>query len=497
MRNQVKVVKIPLTDKEMIHYPLFPKMPRLYLELMENKEKIKPELVNKEYISKNDTFPNQIQYTNKLNEHLNQIIPPDFKTSDIEDDELSSTDNSGSQESSSGSEEGNSMYSQSMDSDIPDSLSSDEENIQPNRLNSSQVQTIQEGRNPFQKVQVPQNQVHFQQPTNQIPSIPVQIPITNGFQNTQIQQGQPQGQFQGPSYLPQQQNTQFQQNTQQGFSPNTQFQPTQIIPPAQQFQSNNNSGQPVSQQNIPVQRDNRQKIYNQFSESQQKPTQQSQAQPNFQQSQAQTQPNQPTLSQLGAQPNKIYPDARHFENNVEEEDKKRELLFKFDLLKKSYKMAKIPEFTMYDSYSHMKKVYDTTVRQVSIQSSAETYKTYLIGGFWLVEYFFGKVFKFDMQGFTQQQIVSMDSYERLLLELGEKSYVEEESQWPVEVRLFGLIMMNAAFFIVGKLVAKKTGSNIFNMINSMNTNPTMTGQTNQEKTKMKRPNMNFDDILEL
>ena len=54
--------------------------------------------------------------------------------------------------------------------------------------------------------------------------------------------------------------------------------------------------------------------------------------------------------------------------------------------------------------------------------------------------------------------------------------------------------MNAAFFIVSKMIMKKTGANLMNMINGMNTNPST--RPVERKRKMRGPNINIDDIPE-
>jgi hypothetical protein len=211
----------------------------------------------------------------------------------------------------------------------------------------------------------------------------------------------------------------------------------------------------------------------------------------------------PTLNELENQGTmkreRHLPDmTRQTYGNEDEEDLKREMLFKFDLLKKSYgNNQNIPEFTIHSDYNTMEHSYENTLRKLSIDSTVDNYKTYLIGGFMLVEFVLGKFLKFDMEGFTQQQIVNMSSYERLLIELGEKSYTPGGSDWPVEIRLVFLIIINAAFFVVSKILMKNTGTNILNMINSMNVNSNPQAPVNEPKRKMRGPDISFDDLDDL
>lgn len=213
-------------------------------------------------------------------------------------------------------------------------------------------------------------------------------------------------------------------------------------------------------------------------------------------------PEPPPLSKLQEQgivkTTKVIPDLDRIKHTEQEEDDlKRELLFKFELLKKSYKGIQVPDFSIHTDYMTLQKSYETTLRKVSLDNAVDTYKTYLIGGFMLVEFILGNWFNFDMQGFTQQQIVSMSSYERLLVELGEKSYVPTGSKWPVEIRLLSLIIINAAFFIITRMIMKKTGANLLGMMNNMNSSSSSSTQIQKPKTRMKGPDINLDDLPEV
>jgi len=179
----------------------------------------------------------------------------------------------------------------------------------------------------------------------------------------------------------------------------------------------------------------------------------------------------------------------------DEDELKRELLFKFQLLKKSYKHVSIPEFSMHSDYKNMNQTYENTLRHVSLDSNVESYKSFLVGGFMLLEFILGFWLKFDMSGFTQQQILNMNQYERLLIELGEKSYMPGGSNWPVEIRLLGLIIMNAIIFIIGKMIMKKTGNNLVGLMNSVNT--VFQSTTTKPKRRMRGPSVDLDTIPEI
>jgi hypothetical protein len=213
----------------------------------------------------------------------------------------------------------------------------------------------------------------------------------------------------------------------------------------------------------------------------------------------------PTLSELEKQGGVIRKKELRDINNISveeqyDEDAKRELMFKMDLLRKSYPNSIIPEYSIHSDYNSMKRAYESTVRRLSLDSSVESYKTYLIGGFMICEFVLGNYLGFDMVGFTQQQILTINSYEVLLIELGEKSYIPGGSKWPVEIRLLFMILCNAGLFIVSKMIMKQTGSNLLGLINNMNrgnVNNTANASNSNAKRKMKEPSINVDDLPEI
>jgi hypothetical protein len=107
----------------------------------------------------------------------------------------------------------------------------------------------------------------------------------------------------------------------------------------------------------------------------------------------------PTLSELEKQggyiPRKELRDINQTTMNEQrEEDSKRELLFKFDLLRKSYPSSIIPEYTIHTDIRTMQKSYGDSVRRLSLDSSVDNYKTYIVYGFMGCEFIFGNFYFF-------------------------------------------------------------------------------------------------------
>jgi hypothetical protein len=137
----------------------------------------------------------------------------------------------------------------------------------------------------------------------------------------------------------------------------------------------------------------------------------------------------------------------------DEIERRRDLLFRFDILRKSYKDASIPEISQFMDVETLDQMYQDTVRRVALDSKVDGYRRFLNMGFMGIELLFSNLLKIDMTGFAKQQMSSMSSYEKILIELGEKSLLEKsKSQWPAEVRLLFTIVMNAVIFVMSKAI---------------------------------------------
>lgn len=141
-----------------------------------------------------------------------------------------------------------------------------------------------------------------------------------------------------------------------------------------------------------------------------------------------------------------------------ERKEKEEYIWRFKILKKKYKTRKdIQDYNEHDDLPTMKQTYERTLREIQLEDNCESYRMYLIGGFMLMEFVSNNWLGVDLTGFTAHQMTLMNKYDRMLIELGEKSYNSWGSNLPVEIRLIGFIILQAGIFYLGKIVAEKGG----------------------------------------
>lgn len=139
---------------------------------------------------------------------------------------------------------------------------------------------------------------------------------------------------------------------------------------------------------------------------------------------------------------------------------KEEYLWRFRILKKKYGRhlgVQIPEWNEFSDLSMMKTSYDRTIRELYLDDTVETYRTYLVGSWIVMEYMCTEYLSIDLGGFAVQQINSMYKYDSLLIELGEKSCERWTTNLPVELRLIGMILIQAAIFYLGKVITERVG----------------------------------------
>lgn len=153
-------------------------------------------------------------------------------------------------------------------------------------------------------------------------------------------------------------------------------------------------------------------------------------------------------------------------------------LTKFKILKENYPDVAVPRIHLDGSFKDndnrdddedqipplswqsLRKMYIMELDRVSIGKNVETYKLVMIVLFFITEYIGSRFLKVDITGYTVHSLRSMHRYQRLLIELGEKDYSSFGADWPVEVRIMGLMFVNAIIFVIAKAIFKVTGNDM-------------------------------------
>lgn len=146
----------------------------------------------------------------------------------------------------------------------------------------------------------------------------------------------------------------------------------------------------------------------------------------------------------------------------EREIKEREeYTWRFRILRKQYKKnINLPTFTEFTPLETIKLQYKQIIREMALDDNVDTYRTYLFGSWLAIEFVCTQWIGIDLSGFTKYQALMLHKYDKLLIELGEKSRGAWGANLPVEVRLIGLVLFQAGVFYLIKVVAGKFGCSV-------------------------------------
>lgn len=141
---------------------------------------------------------------------------------------------------------------------------------------------------------------------------------------------------------------------------------------------------------------------------------------------------------------------------------KTELLRKWKILEMRFPSSaevKRYSFGEEDPYDVIKKAYDEVVWDLTFKSKIQDYRRLLGVYFGGVEFISSNLLDIDMTGFGYSQSQAMtNTYDELLVELGEKSGASFYSKLPVEVRLLFTLGFQTAIFFAFRYVHNNKGA---------------------------------------
>ena len=168
----------------------------------------------------------------------------------------------------------------------------------------------------------------------------------------------------------------------------------------------------------------------------------------------------------------------------ESDDLDREMLLKqLDILRMRFKQAKIPENTESLLNPDIRRIVNRNVAQLKRNRNVATYKLGMVAVLLVMELFFARVCKVDVSRFMQWHYSNMQSYEEILVELGEVSSPITEASPMTQLCL--LMFFNSALFVGNELMLKYFQVDVLNVMCSIT--GAQPPQTKNEESSNQKP----------
>ncbi len=482
-KTKIVVIKEDDGPKDFdLKQPAFPNMPVLYLEFLENKRKVKPELRSEDYVP---TFTNESVIPN----HDMQQLINEVSSQIRKEEEEFRIDN----------------YPIAMSPPVSPPISPRQESIQFNtKLSQEENKILENTEKPVESIGsetiVPR----------EIPSIKVDVTVDDDYETfkeeekTYVPKHRPyMARESPPSYIkdsPRNEHINYKSSFEPTSSKRYDFNDSPELSPIRDehpeerkpsrpkevdpldailsgdvfldsvkepYSFSHHTKEPV-QQPVQFQQPVQQA---QFQQPVQQPVQFQQPvqvqQPVQQQAQVQQRPTHiPSASQIlsgGILPPPIN-GPKHISENpspqeLKEINQREDLLFKFGLLRRYYREVKIPDFDNHTDISVLRVEYERLVRQLKLDEAVENYKKYMTMGFMIMEWAIKNFLNFDeIDGYAANQALSMNKYEKILIQIGEQQTFDPNKQWSPLFNLIFAIGSNTVIFVFHKMCLRGAGN---------------------------------------
>jgi hypothetical protein len=126
-----------------------------------------------------------------------------------------------------------------------------------------------------------------------------------------------------------------------------------------------------------------------------------------------------------------------------------------------YQANVVPSYNEFTSTEELEKILKEVKRESILKENINESKKYITFLWFAIEKLCTQYLSIDLSGFTSHEAQHMDEYHKVLLELGERSYLNWSDGLPPEIKLVYIMLSHAGTFHIQKTT---NVSNIFNII---------------------------------
>lgn len=139
-------------------------------------------------------------------------------------------------------------------------------------------------------------------------------------------------------------------------------------------------------------------------------------------------------------------EEEHTTQKPDIQEERSDIIWSLKKLKKSHDIKTFPHYDEFTSIDDLKRILKEVKREVILDENINSTKSLLTMGWLGLEKVCTCYLSIDLTGFAQHELQHMNEYHKILVEMGERSYLNWTQDLPPEIRLLCLMLMNAFLF---------------------------------------------------